>query len=91
MSEAEISAKLDEEPEEVLEILPENLPAFNWFLDVGQFWVWSQGFRVALDIQTILKDAEIMGRKVIKQDYVKLKLLGELALEAISKEAKDHE
>ncbi|MBU2979005.1 hypothetical protein [Alteromonas sp. C1M14] len=79
MSEAQIQEQLqgdDEFKDRTLELLPENQAAFYWFLDVDDLWIYSEGYRVALDVRAVLADAEATQRHFTKQDYMKLRLIG---------------
>lgn len=85
MSQAEIDEEMAKEANNDLEVVPENWAAFWWFIEVSEFWIWSKGYRVALDIQTIMLDASITKREYTSSDYVKLKELGRHASAALAK------
>lgn len=87
MTEAQIKEHLqqdDDFQDRTLELLPENQTAFYWFLDVDDLWVFSEGFRVALDIRAVLADAEATERDFDKEDYVKLRVLSRFAVFALA-------
>jgi hypothetical protein len=84
---------LDEPTQDTLEIAPENITAFYWFVDVDAdgFWEHINGYRHCLDIKTILIDADITERDFKADDYKKLKLLGRFAVSAeLKAQAKKH-
>jgi hypothetical protein len=83
IAEQDSAADLGDE-DETLEVAPENLTAFYWFVEVDTdgFWQYTQGQRYGLDIQTILLDANTTGREFEPGDYKKLKLLGRFAISA---------
>lgn len=82
MSAEDIQQSIEDMPEDCFEIVPENWDAFIWFTHVSEFWIWSNGMRVALDIRTILQDADVLEREFTKDDYIKLKTLGRHAVAA---------
>jgi hypothetical protein len=84
LSDADIAEDLGEPTQDTLDIAPENMTAFYWFIEVDAdgFWHYTQGQRYCLDVQTIIKDAEITGREFAPDDYKKLKLLGRFTVSA---------
>lgn len=94
LSDEDLAEDLDEPTQDTLEIAPENMMAFYWFVEVDAdgFWKHIKGHRHCLDIQTILKDAEITGFEFEPDDYKKLKLLGRFAVSAeLKAQANTHE
>lgn len=73
----------------MLELLPENEAAFYWFLDVDDLWVYSEGFRISLDIQAALADAQLSGREYKKQDYHKLRVLSRQVVATIAERRRE--
>jgi hypothetical protein len=84
LSDADLADDLDEPTNDTLEIAPENMTAFYWFIQVDEdgFWLYIKGHRHCLDIQTILLDAKTTGFEFEPNDYKKLKLLGRFAVDA---------
>lgn len=71
-----ILAEDDDFKDRVIELLPENKTAFYWFLDIDDLWQYTEGMRTCLDIQAILADAQISGRRYSNRDYQKLRIIG---------------
>ena len=92
MDEAQIKAVLQEDEDfqdRVLELLPENQTAFYWFLDIDDLWVYTEGFRVALDIPAVMADAHATGRKYSKLDYQKLRVLSRHVVSTLNERASE--
>ena len=92
MDEAQIKAVLQEDDDfkdRVLELLPENQKAFYWFLDVDDLWVYTEGFRVALDIPAVMADAQAVSRDYSKIDYQKLRVLSRHVVATLNERASE--
>lgn len=92
MTEAQIQEHLqqdDDFQDRTLELLPENQTAFYWFLDVDDLWVYSEGFRVALDIQAVMADATATDRKFKKSDYRRLRILSRHVVSTLAERTRE--
>lgn len=92
MAQSQINALLEDDEEfqdRELELLPENITAFYWFLDVDDLWIYTQGIRVALDVSAVLADATASERKYTKQDYQKLRILSRHVVSILSERASE--
>lgn len=74
-----LSHLADEVANQHCEIYEENWRAVEWFLEVDDLFVVSNGVLIGLDINAIQADATMSGRTYTPEDYKKLRILGRAA------------
>ncbi|QSX32455.1 hypothetical protein JYB87_11825 [Shewanella avicenniae] len=74
----------DEVAEQHCEIYQENWKAIEWFLDVDDLFIVSNGVLLGLDVKAIQADATMSGRTYTPEDYIKLRTIGRAAAAAVN-------
>jgi len=67
------------------EVLPENWPVLEWFLQVDDLFIYNGHVCMGLDILAIKADAEMQGKTVNPDHYIGLRQLGRYATNEIQK------
>lgn len=62
-------------PDDTFEVLEENWPTVEWFLEVANMLIWVGDYCARLDVMSIKADAELSERKFSAEQYSKLKIM----------------
>ncbi|MBN05129.1 MAG: hypothetical protein CMK08_13235 [Ponticaulis sp.] len=72
-------------PDDHFEVLPENMAAIEWFISTDDLYIWNGPVCVGLDVKAVRDDAILSGRKTTPDDYNKLRLLGQVYADELTK------
>jgi hypothetical protein len=72
-------------PDDDCEVLDENWPVVEWFLSVDDLFRFDGPVCLGLDVNAIYADASMAGRKIKKQHYKGLRIIGRAAANALNK------
>ncbi|HBY41453.1 MAG TPA: hypothetical protein DEH24_18630, partial [Alteromonas sp.] len=59
--------------------------AIEWFISTDDLYIWNGPVCVGLDVKAVRDDAILSGRKTTPDDYNKLRLLGQVYADELTK------
>ena len=80
----EINRQLGKQPE--IQILPDLVPIFNWFVSVDDLFRFEKGVCTGLDVVAVKADSEMKQKEIKPGEYVLLREMGKAAAIALNKQ-----
>ena len=74
-------------PDDTCEVLQENWQTVAWFLEIDRdgFWKYVGDALLGLDVLAIKADCSMSGKKIIKQHYKGVKLMGQIVANQLNR------
>lgn len=71
--------------DERYEVLEENWPIVEWFIETEDLYLWNQNVCLGLDVKAVRDDAFMSGREFTSEQYKGLRIMGRTFADEITK------